>query len=82
MNDEVLMDNFQEDSASESLTCGLSKNEVIKLLYNQDSEVELIAPEKFKSPIWERFRIIFYKGECLLLFLHTVTRETQAAAAL
>ncbi|KAG5671621.1 hypothetical protein PVAND_001814 [Polypedilum vanderplanki] len=65
-DDEVLMDNFnQEDSTTES-TCGsglgLSKNEVIKLLYNQDSEIELIAPEKFKSAIWERFRIIFYKG--------------------
>lgn len=66
MNDEVLMDNFQEDSPNdinESTCGGLSKNEVIKLLYNQDSEIELIAPEKFKSPIWERFRIIFYKGK-------------------
>lgn len=63
MNDEVLMDNFQEDSANESACGGLTKNEVIKLLYNQDSEIELIAPEKFKSPIWERFRIIFYKGK-------------------
>lgn len=42
----------------------LSKNELVKLLQHGDSNLSLIAPEKFKSPIWERFRIVFYKGEC------------------
>lgn len=42
----------------------LSKNELVKLLAHGDSNLSLIAPEKFKSPIWERFRIVFYKGEC------------------
>jgi hypothetical protein len=55
------MSNFQDDSITDG-SCGLTKNEVIKLLYNSDSSVELIAPEKFKSPIWERFRLVFYKG--------------------
>lgn len=59
-DDEILMNNFQDETTDSS--CSLSKNEVIKLLYNQDSDIELIAPEKFKSPIWERFRIVFYKG--------------------
>lgn len=63
-DDDILMSNFQDEepSATDS-SYSLSKNEVIKLLYNQDSDIELIAPEKFKSPIWERFRIVFYKGE-------------------
>lgn len=56
------MSNFQDDEVDGS--CGLTKNEVIKLLFNSDSSVELIAPEKFKSPIWERFRLVFYKGKC------------------
>lgn len=71
MNNEVLMDNFQEVESKQESLCSLSKNEVIKLLYNQNSDIELIAPEKFKSPIWERFRIVFYKGEYLIyIFLH------------
>lgn len=61
-DDEILMSNFQDETTTDS-SCSLSKNEVIKLLYNQDSDIELIAPEKFKSPIWERFRIVFYKGK-------------------
>lgn len=73
MNDEVLMDNFQDDAATDS-SCSLSKNEVIKLLYNQDIGIELIAPEKFKSPIWERFRIVFYKGEEIIRTKVTGTR--------
>lgn len=63
MSDEVLMTNMQDDTTSTDGTCGLTKNEVIKLLYNNDSSIELIAPEKFKSPIWERFRLVFYRGE-------------------
>jgi hypothetical protein len=62
MNDEILMDSYQDDAIVDN-SCGLSKNEVIKLLYNQDNEIQLVAPEKFKSPIWERFRLVFYKGE-------------------
>lgn len=65
MSDEVLMSNFQDDTDG---TCGLTKNEVIKLLYNSDSSIELIAPEKFKSPIWERFRLVFYKGNYIYDF--------------
>lgn len=60
MDDDVSVNNYQDD-LNES--CGLSKNEVIKLLYNQDNSVSLVAPEKFKSPIWERFRVVYYKGE-------------------
>lgn len=60
MDDDVLVNNYHDD-VNES--CGLSKNEVIKLLYNQDNSVALVAPEKFKSPIWERFRVVYYKGE-------------------
>lgn len=62
MSDEELKINFQDDTISDG-TCGLNKNEVIKLLFNQDTDIELIAPEKFKSPIWERFRLVFYKGK-------------------
>jgi hypothetical protein len=60
MDDDVLVDNYQDD-VNES--CGLSKNEVIKLLYNQDDSVALIKPEKFKSPIWQRFSVVYFKGE-------------------
>lgn len=60
MDDEVSVKNYQEDLSD---SCGLSKNEVIKLLYNQDQSVALVAPEKFKSPIWERFRVVYYKGK-------------------
>lgn len=60
MDNEILVNGYHDD-ASES--CGLTKNEVIKLLYNQDNSVALVAPEKFKSPIWERFRVVYYKGE-------------------
>jgi hypothetical protein len=59
--DDYQIDPHQEDVASDS--CGITKNEVIKLLYNQDQSVALVAPEKFKSPIWERFRVVYYKGE-------------------
>lgn len=62
MSDEDLRTNFQDDTVSDG-ACGLNKNEVIKLLFNHDSDVELVAPEKFKSPIWERFRLVFYKGK-------------------
>lgn len=65
MSDEVLMTNMQDDMSTDG-TCGLTKNEVIKLLFNSDSSIELIAPEKFKSPIWERFRLVYYRGEFLL----------------
>lgn len=44
-------------------SCELSKNDLIKLLQCGDENISLIAPEKFKSPIWERFRIVFYKGK-------------------
>lgn len=73
MSDEVLMSNFQDDTNG---TCGLTKNEVIKLLYNSDSSIELIAPEKFKSPIWERFRLVFYKGNYMTFMVVSVTRTT------
>lgn len=62
MSDEELRTNFHDDTVTDG-TCGLNKNEVIKLLFNHDSDIELIAPEKFKSPIWERFRLVFYKGK-------------------
>jgi hypothetical protein len=60
MDDDVLVNNYQDDVNESG---GLSKNEVIKLLYNQDNSIALVAPEKFKSPIWERFRVVYYKGE-------------------
>lgn len=60
MDDDVLVNNYHDDAND---SCGLTKNEVIKLLYNQDNSIALIAPEKFKSPIWERFRVVYYKGK-------------------
>lgn len=63
MDDDVLVNNVNNYHDDASDTCGLTKNEVIKLLYNQDNSIALIAPEKFKSPIWERFRVVYYKGE-------------------
>lgn len=60
MDDDVLVNNFHDDA---NVSCGLTKNEVIKLLYNQDNNIALVAPEKFKSPIWERFRVVYFKGE-------------------
>lgn len=56
MGDDVSVNNANGSSE-------LSKNELVKLLQHGDSNISLIAPEKFKSPIWERFRIVFYKGE-------------------
>ena len=58
-DEEILLTN---DAQSEEAS-GLTKNEVIKLLFNGDNSIELIAPEKFKSPIWERFRLVYYKGK-------------------
>lgn len=55
MDDDVKV--FSNDS------CELSKNDLIRLLQSGDDNIALIAPEKFKSPIWERFRIVFYKGK-------------------
>lgn len=75
MSDEDLRTNFQDDTVSDG-ACGLSKNEVIKLLYNHDSDIELVAPEKYKSPIWERFRLVFYKGKKIKRI--AVTTGTQA----
>lgn len=40
----------------------LSKNEIINKLATLDTDLTLIYPEKVKSPIWERFRIICYKN--------------------
>ena len=60
MDDDTLVNNYQEDVNESG---GLSKNEVIKLLYNQDNSIALVAPEKFKSPIWERFRVVYFKGK-------------------
>ena len=58
MEDDDLVTNHRINS-----TCELSKNDLVKLLQHGDRDISLIAPEKFKSPIWERFRIVFYKGE-------------------
>lgn len=60
MDDDVLVNNYHDDAND---SCGLTKNEVIKLLYNQDNSIALVAPEKFKSPIWERFRVVYFKGK-------------------
>lgn len=62
MGDDVSMVNNANGSSE------LSKNELVKLLQHGDSNISLIAPEKFKSPIWERFRIVFYKGEFRSIF--------------
>lgn len=56
MDDDVKVFNSND-------SCELSKNDLIRLLQNGDNNIALIAPEKFKSPIWERFRIVFYKGK-------------------
>lgn len=58
----IAMDNDSTEEFNDS-NCELSKNEVIKLLFNQDTAIDLIAPKKFKSPIWERFRLVYYKGK-------------------
>lgn len=43
--------------------CEVTKNDLVRLLQHGDNDIALVAPEKFKSPIWERFRIVYYKGE-------------------
>lgn len=59
--DNDWIDNNDED-INDSNNCELSKNEVIKLLLSQDTQIDLIAPKKFKSPIWERFRLVYFRG--------------------
>lgn len=51
-----------DDDGEVSETSELTKNDVINKLFNGDCEISLVAPEKFKSPIWERFRLVFWKG--------------------
>jgi hypothetical protein len=63
------MDNDSTEEFNDS-NCELSKNEVIKLLFNQDTAIDLIAPKKFKSPIWERFRLVYYKGKFHILMIN------------
>lgn len=67
------MDNDSVDEFNDS-NCELSKNEVIKLLFNQDTQIDLIAPKKFKSPIWERFRLVYFKGKCF----NTIVQQNNA----
>lgn len=60
-----------DEDINDSNNCELSKNEVIKLLLSQDTQIDLIAPKKFKSPIWERFRLVYFRGNfyfCLIRF--------------
>lgn len=57
-----------DEDINDSNNCELSKNEVIKLLLSQDTQIDLIAPKKFKSPIWERFRLVYFRGNFYILF--------------
>lgn len=41
----------------------LSKTDLVTLLQQGDINITLNSPEKFKSSIWERFRIVYYKGK-------------------
>lgn len=59
--DNDLIDNYED--INDTNDCELSKNEVIKLLLSQDTQIDLIAPKKFKSPIWERFRLVYFRGK-------------------
>lgn len=76
----IAMDNDSTEEFNDS-NCELSKNEVIKLLFNQDTAIDLIAPKKFKSPIWERFRLVYYKGKFVYdefeIWIQTTNRETE-----
>lgn len=69
-----------DEDIHDSNNCELSKNEVIKLLLSQDTQIDLIAPKKFKSPIWERFRLVYFRGNfrclsCAVLFGNVRTRK-------
>lgn len=61
MDDDESSVNNNDDASVAS--CGLTKNDVIKLLFIRDKSLSLVQPEKFKSLIWERFRCIYYRGE-------------------
>lgn len=46
-----------------SVSGELSKTDLVSLLQQGDANITLNCPEKFKSSIWERFRIVYYKGK-------------------
>lgn len=56
MGDDALVIKYDD-------SCELTKNDLVRLLQHGDGNISLVAPEKFKSPIWERFRIVHYKGK-------------------
>jgi hypothetical protein len=65
MGDDALVIKYDD-------SCELTKNDLVRLLQHGDSNIALVAPEKFKSPIWERFRIVHYKGKSSPAFANAI----------